>query len=55
MICEYGKILFNGALLETACVESEDYKGMKAAIKALELEGLENMNYLKAAKRVMGM
>ena len=55
MICEYGKILFNGALLETACVESEDYKGMKSAIKALELEGLENMNYLKAAKRVMGM
>lgn len=55
MICEYGKILFNGALLETACVESEDYEGMKTAIKALELEGIENVNYLKAAKRVVGL
>ncbi|MCG8634195.1 MAG: hypothetical protein MI863_10230 [Desulfobacterales bacterium] len=55
MICEYGKILFNGALLETACVESEDYEGMTAAIKVLELEGLENVNYLKAAKGVLGM
>ena len=55
MICEYGKILFNGAMVETACVESEDYEGMTRAIKALELDGMENVNYLKAAKRVIGM
>ena len=55
MICEYGKILFNGAMLETACVESEDYEGMTKAIKALELDQMENVNYLKAAKRVIGM
>ncbi|MCG8566559.1 MAG: hypothetical protein MI747_15910 [Desulfobacterales bacterium] len=55
MICEYGKILFNGAMLETACVESEDYEGMKKAIEALELTEMENVNYLKAAKRVIGM
>ncbi|WP_022668375.1 hypothetical protein [Desulfospira joergensenii] len=55
MICEYGKVLFNGALIETACVESEDYEGMKKAIKALEIDGLENVNYLKAAKSVLKM
>ncbi len=55
MICEYGKILFNGALLETACVESEDYQGMKKAIQALKLDHLDNINYLKAAKQVLGM
>lgn len=55
MICEYGKILFNGALMETACVESEDYQGMKKAIQALKLDNLDNINYLKAAKQVVGM
>ncbi len=55
MICEYGKVLFNGALMETACVESEDYQGMKKAIKALEIDTLENINYLKAAKNVLKM
>ena len=55
MICEYGKVLFNGALLETACVESEDYQGMKKAIQALEIDHLENTNYLKAARNVLKM
>ncbi len=55
MICEYGKVLFNGALIETACVESEDYQGMKKAIQALEIDHLENINYLKAAKNVLKM
>lgn len=55
IICEYAKILFNGALVETACVESEDYAGMKGAAEALEIGHLENVNYLKAAKRVVGM
>ncbi|MEN8210595.1 MAG: hypothetical protein ABFR31_02680 [Thermodesulfobacteriota bacterium] len=55
IICEYGEICFNGAMLETACCESEDYEGMKKAITALEISKLENTNYLKAAKRVIGM
>ena len=55
IICEYGQVCFNGAMLETTCCESEDYEGMKKAIEALEISGLENMNYLKAAKRVIGM
>jgi len=54
VICEYAKILFNGALVETACVESENYAAMKGAAEALEIAALENVNYLKAAKRVVG-
>ena len=53
VICEYAKVLFNGALVETACVESEDYAAMKEAARALEIAELENVNYLKAAKRVV--
>lgn len=55
IICEYGIIRFNGAVLETACCESEDYAGMTKAIEALEIGSLENTNYLKAAKSVIGM
>ena len=55
VICEYGKILFNGAMVETTCVESEDYAAMEQVIDKLEISGFENVNYLKAAKRVVGM
>ena len=55
IICEYGEVLFNGSKLETVCCESEDYLGMKKAIDALEIGGYENINYLKAAKRSIGM
>ena len=55
MICEYGRILFNGAMIETTCVESEDYDTMEQVIEKLEIGSFENVNYLKAAKRVIGM
>jgi len=55
IICEYGQICFNGAMLETACCESEDYVEMKKAIESLEISKYENVNYLKAAKSVIGM
>lgn len=55
VICEYGEILFNGALVETACVESEDYSAMKMVIEKLEIDQFDNTNYLKAAKQVVGM
>jgi hypothetical protein len=54
VICEYARVLFNGAMVETACVESENYAAMKGAAEALEIAALENVNYLKAAKRVVG-
>jgi hypothetical protein len=55
IICEYAQVWFNGALVETACAESENYAGMKAVIEGLGLAGMPNTNYLRAAKRVVGM
>ena len=55
VICEYAKVWFNGALVETACCESENYEAMKGAVEALGIAELPNTNYLKAAKKVVGM
>jgi hypothetical protein len=55
IICEYAQVWFNGALVETACAESENYAGMKTVIEELELASKPNTNYLRAAKRVVGM
>lgn len=55
IICEYAYVWFNGGLIETASVESEDYDGMKQVIEELGLTSKTNTNYLKAAKRVVGM
>lgn len=54
VICEYAEVWFNGARVETACCESEDYASMASAVKVLGLEGEPNTNYLRAAKRVIG-
>jgi hypothetical protein len=55
IICEYAQVWFNGALIETACAESENYAGMKEVIEGLDLSSMANTNYLKAAKKVIGM
>ena len=55
VICEYAQVFFNGALVESACVESENYAAMKTVVEELGLWTLPNTNYLKAAKRVVGM
>jgi hypothetical protein len=55
IICEYAQVWFNGALMESACCESENYEGMRKAIDALGIAAMPNTNYLKAAKRVVGM
>ena len=55
IICEYAQVWFNGALLEFACCESENYLGMRKAIVTLGIDSMPNINYLKAAKRVVGM
>jgi len=52
--CEYALVRFNGAQLESACVESEQYEAMRAVIEGLGLGDRPNVNYLKAAKRVVG-
>ena len=55
IICEFAQVWFNGALVESACCESENYAGMRKAVEALGLSDLPNTNYLKAARRVIGM
>ncbi|HQR46059.1 MAG TPA: hypothetical protein PLB02_09420 [Thermoanaerobaculia bacterium] len=55
VICEYAQVWFNGALVESACAESENYAGMKKVVEGLGIADLPNTNYLRAAKRVVGM
>jgi hypothetical protein len=55
VICEYAQVWFNGALVESACAESENYAGMKQVVEGLGIADLPNTNYLRAAKRVVGM
>ena len=55
IICEYAQVYFNGAMVETACAESENYEGMKKVVEGLGLAAMPNTNYLKAAKVVVGM
>ncbi len=55
IICEYAQVWFNGALVETACAESENYPGMKKVVEDLGISELPNTNYLRAAKRVVGL
>lgn len=55
IICEYAQVWFNGAMVESACAESENYAGMKQVIEGLGIASMPNTNYLKAAKKVVGL
>ena len=55
VICEYAQVWFNGAMVESACAESENYAGMKQVVAGLGIDELPNTNYLRAAKRVVGL
>lgn len=54
-ICEAGNVLINGARVETINSESTEIEDIKKTVKELGLEGVENINYLQAIKRVIGM
>jgi hypothetical protein len=54
-ICEYGEILINGARVVTINSESTEVEDIKKTMKDVGLEGVENINYLQAIKRVIGM
>ena len=54
-ICETGTVLINGARVETISSESTEIEDIKKTIKDLGLEEVENINYLQAIKRVIGM
>jgi hypothetical protein len=55
VVCEYARVYFNGAMVETACVESEHHELMTSVIEGLGLKGLENTNYLDQALRLVGL
>jgi hypothetical protein len=55
VICEFAQVWFNGALVESACCESENYAALRRAVEVLGIAALPNTNYLRAAKRVIGM
>lgn len=54
-ITEHAQITVNGAALETVAVESTDVEAILEAKRLLGLDEYENVNYLVAIKRVIGM
>jgi len=54
-ICEFGEVLINGAKVVTINSESTEVEDIKKTMKDVGLEGVENINYLQAIKRVIGM
>jgi hypothetical protein len=55
IICEYAQVWFNGAMVESACCESENYAAMRQVVETLGIAAMPNTNYLKEAKRIVGM
>lgn len=54
-IAEIGEVYVNGALIKTVNVESVDVEAILKAKEILALEAFENVNYLLAIKRIIGM
>jgi hypothetical protein len=54
-ICEVAYALINGAKVVTINIESTELDDIKKTIIDCHLEGIENINYLQAIKRVIGM
>lgn len=52
---EIAELLVNGAAVKTIAVESEDVEAVLKAIEMLGLQEYENVNYLLAIKRIVGM
>ena len=54
-ITEHAEVWINGAGLQTVAVEATDIPAILEAKRMLGLEDYENVNYLRAIKRVIGM
>jgi hypothetical protein len=54
-ISEIAELLINGAAIKTVAVESDDIEAVMKAIEVLGLQEYENVNYLLAIKRILGM
>jgi len=53
-LCEVGNVLINGAKVVTINSESTELEDIKKTIADCKLEGIENIKYLQAIKRVIG-
>ncbi|HBC75730.1 MAG: hypothetical protein A2008_12985 [Candidatus Wallbacteria bacterium GWC2_49_35] len=54
-ITEYAELLINGAAIQTVAVESVSVEDILGAKDMLGLNDYENINYLLAIKRIIGM
>jgi len=54
-IAEHAQVYVNGALIETVNLESTEIPDILEGMKMLGVEEYENINYLLAIKRVIGM
>jgi len=54
-ICEVGNVFVNGAKVVTINSESTEIEDILKTIREVGLEGVENINYLQAIKRIIGM
>ena len=54
-ICEVAEVLINGAKLMTINSESTEVEDIKKTMENTGIDQLENINYLQAIKRVIGM
>ena len=54
-ITEIAELLINGAAIRTVAVESEQPQDVRAALDMLGLGAYENVNYVRALKRILGM
>lgn len=54
-ICEVANVLINGAKVVTINSESTEIDDIRKTLADLGLDGVENINYLQAIKRVVGM
>jgi hypothetical protein len=54
-IAEIGDVWINGAHVATANLESVDVEAILEGMKMTGLDSYENINYLQAIKRVIGM
>jgi exopolyphosphatase / guanosine-5'-triphosphate,3'-diphosphate pyrophosphatase len=54
-IVEIAEVTFDGIPFRTVAVEQEDPARVIATVRELQLERFENINYLRAMKRAVGM
>ena len=53
-ICEVGNVIINGAKVMSINSESTELNDIKKTMSDVGLDGVENINYLQAIKRVLG-